>query len=95
MYLLALLLFVASPASAGGPIYRCGPGEYADHCGPRPQGGQVSRYTLDAFADRTRGVFVCPSHMRRLLLSGEWVCDIPQARTVEPEKDARLLEAAR
>lgn len=94
MWPFVLLLLLPASASADGPIYRCGPGHYADHCGERPAVIQASRYTLEQLAERTRGAFVCPSHMRKLLFSGEWVCEIPQAVQQEPEKDERLLKGA-
>lgn len=87
------LFLLPATVIAEGPIYRCGPGHYADHCGDRPAVIQAARYTLEQFAERTRGRFVCPAHMRKMLYSGEWVCEIPQAVTVEPEKDDRLLKA--
>lgn len=93
MILLALLLLVSTPASAGGPIYRCGPGDYADNCDRPSPGPSVARYTIEQWYERTRGAVACPPHMLRRLMTGELVCEVPQARTVQPEKDDRLLEA--
>lgn len=89
-----VFLFVPLVATAGGPVYRCGPGDYADNCDRPAPAITVSRYTLEQWAERTRGEIPCPVHMRYLLYSGTWVCQVPQLRKVEPEKDERLLEGA-
>lgn len=89
---LVFLLLVAPAAVAGGPIYRCGPGDYADNC-DKPRSPVTVRYDLDAWYERTRGRIPCPDQYRRLTLYGSWVCEVPQVqRTEEIETDERLLK---
>lgn len=84
-FVFALALLVPSVSMADGPIYKCRHGVYADNCDKAEPVIRVTRYTLEQWADRSRGM-PCPQKYYVRLLSGDLVCQIPLAQITEQPK---------
>lgn len=89
--LAAVVLCCSFGAVAAPPVYRCGPGDYSDHCGAYLNSDK-SRLPLPMWLERTRG-FPCPSQYIRVQGStGTVYCEVPVGASVvvRPESVTEL-----